>query len=326
MRCTGCGEIGDRCGKIEHPEKVEASDEMDVDISSEEKSQREEKLLQGWNDASKLMFRCIDCHRGYHFHHLPPAISKPKQNTDNLEEIVVQKNESQLVDDVEMEIDNAGVEKSAAPTAETLLPNPAAEDETSDKRISTIEPPNDLTEEETLSSRQWRCTQCTQYMDKKVEKVLGWRLIATPSYSADDVPTDFLREYLIKFENDPYSCVLWVPGTWLSGTAFAMKRHFDAEQPASIKSSEDVIPEPWLRADIIFDVRYEGDLSRDQMHFRTQDEELTALSKVTEALCKFQQLRYEECTALIIWFLISSDLGCSAETGYCTVCRFQSSV
>jgi hypothetical protein len=326
MRCTGCGEIGDRCGKIEHPEKVEASDEMDVDISSEEKSQREEKLLQGWNDASKLMFRCIDCHRGYHFHHLPPAISKPKQNTDNLEEIVVQKNESQLVDDVEMEIDNAGVEKSAAPTAETLLPNPAAEGETSDKRSSTIEPPNDLTEQETLSSRQWRCTQCTQYMDKKVEKVLGWRLIASPSYSADDVPNDFLREYLIKFENDSYSCVLWVPGTWLSGTAFAMKRNFDAEQLASIKSSEDVIPDTWLRADIIFDVRYEGDLSRDQMHFRTQDEELTALSKVTEALCKFQQLRYEECTALIIWFLISSDLGCSAETGYCTVCRFQSSV
>jgi len=314
LRCAGCGEIGDRCGEFEYPTKVEGSDEMGVDGSVEEKPRDEEKLLDGWNDASKVLFRCIDCHRGYHFHHLPPPIPKSEPSTKHPDAVPATNEGQHTPNDVQMDVDNSEADKSIGPVAEVSPPDPIAEDQTmnpeeiavqtnesqpTDEDQTEIESSSGLTEEEeTLSPSQWRCSQCTQYMDKKIEKVLGWRPTDTPSYSATDLPDDFLREYLIKFEHDSYSHVLWVPGTWLSGIAFAMKRNFDAEERASIKAPEDVIPKAWLRADIVFDVRYEGDLSRDQMRFRSRNEELEALSKVTEALCKFQQLKYEECLSL----------------------------
>jgi hypothetical protein len=109
------------------------------------------------------------------------------------------------------------------------------------------------------------------------------------------VPEDFNREYLIKFESESYARATWVPATWLAGISYAMKTNFDAKQMHAITSSEDVIPEEWLRADIIFDVRYQNDVGREKMGFRTQKAEMEALAKVTQALCKWQKLQYEEC-------------------------------
>jgi hypothetical protein len=110
----------------------------------------------------------------------------------------------------------------------------------------------------------------------------------------EDAPDEFTREYLVKFEEESYARALWVPGTWLSGISYAMKSNFDAKNMAEIQSSEDVIPEAWLRADIIFDVMYEGDRSREAMRFKSETAELHSLPKVTEALCKWQKLKYEE--------------------------------
>jgi PHD/FYVE-zinc-finger like domain len=302
-RCAGCGEIGERCGEFEHPKKLEGSDEMDVDGSDD--AADEKKVLRGWNDATKLMFRCMECHRAYHFHHLPSPVLKEKQNREPLDDIEVLLNESQnIVENITNYLSSPkGAADLARDSAEISISKPATK-EKAKAPASTTDPPSHVPEEDALASLQWRCDDCTHYSEKKVEKVLGWRPIADPLYSTKDPPEDFLREYLIKFENDSYARALWVPGTWLAGVAFVMKRNFDAEELRQIKAPEDVIPEKWLRADIVFDVRYEGDLTRDQMNFRTQEDELAALSKVTQALCKYQQLRYEECTCLSYNFLI----------------------
>jgi chromodomain-helicase-DNA-binding protein 4 len=211
IRCFSCGEVGDRCGDFKHPE------------STDDK-------LTGWNDVSKVMFRCMNCERACHFHHLP-----------------------ELLDTDDMQID--GIE---AYTAE-----------------------------------QWTCNECRQYNQKKVEVVLGWRT------TDDTSDSDFSREYLVKFEDESYACALWVSATWLSGVAFMMKSKFDSRRLPAIQSPQDVIPDAWLRPDIIFDVQYD-ELSRDQMEFRKQSDELDAISKATSALCKWQKLKYEESNSPFI--------------------------
>jgi hypothetical protein len=142
----------------------------------------------------------------------------------------------------------------------------------------------------------WRCTECSQYGEKKVDIVLGWR----QTDNLTDIP-EFSREYLITFEDESYARALWVPASWLSSVSFMMKSNFDAKQLPAIESSKDVIPEAWLHADIIFDVVYGNDISRGAMKFRKQSDELAALSKVTSALCKWQQLTYEESSTRYLW-------------------------
>jgi chromodomain-helicase-DNA-binding protein 4 len=142
----------------------------------------------------------------------------------------------------------------------------------------------------------WRCTECCQYGEAKVDVILGWR----QTDNITDIP-DFSREYLIKFENESYARALWVPATWLAGVSFTMKNNFDAKQFPPIESSKDVIPEAWLHVDIMFDVVYDNDIPRQSMKFRRQSDELAALSRVTSALCKWQTLKYEESSARYLW-------------------------
>lgn len=211
IKCFSCGEVGDRCGAFKHPESAD-------------------NKLAGWNDVSKVMFRCMNCERACHFHHLPEPLGTDGMQIDRIE---------------------------------------------------------------AYTSEQWTCNECRQYDQKKVEVVLGWRPINDTSDS------DFSREYLVKFEDESYARALWVSATWLSGVAFTMKSKFDSKRLSAIQSPQDVIPDAWLRPDIIFDVEYD-ELSRDQMKFRKQSDELDAISKVTSALCKWQKLKYEESKPLFV--------------------------
>lgn len=153
------------------------------------------------------------------------------------------------------------------------------------------------------TSGHWRCNECREYEDKKVDVVLGWRPTKTPL--SDDIPIDFNCEYLVKFDDESYARALWVPATWLAGVSYSMKSNYDAKHLPSISSSEDVIPDAWLRPDIVFDVRYNDDMTRDEMRFRSQSDELEAVTKVTYALCKWQKLKYEESIAPLVGYRLT---------------------
>jgi chromodomain-helicase-DNA-binding protein 4 len=287
VRCFGCGEVGERCGEFMHPEKMAMDvdgDVIDVD--------REEKLLAGWNDGSKVMFRCMDCDRGCHFDHLPPPPSDERPE-DNIETITAN---AHTEDPDKMQIDHATENEplGAAPVVDHSDSNGTADKAASPtpRQLS----PSDILE--IYTSELWRCNECRQYNSKKVEIILGWRQTPNPLPS---VPEDFNREYLIKFGSESYARATWVPATWLAGISYAMKTNFDAKCTHAINSSEDVIPEEWLRADIIFDVQYQNNVGREKMGFRSQKAELEALAKVTQALCKWQKLKYEECR---LWLVV----------------------
>ena len=224
MRCFVCTQVGDRCGDFVHPEKGASEDNP----------------LEGWNDASKVLFRCMTCNRACHFHHLPPP-PPPTQSQDS----------------DEMQVDADSLEVYTTP--------------------------------------YWHCNECRAFNGKKIDIVLGWRPALDSNSTADSDLPDFTREYLVKFEAESYARALWVPATWLAGVAFQMKSNFDGKSYDAIESSEDVILDAWLRADIVFDVVYEDDLRRERMAFRSMEEEIEAASQVTSALCKWQKLTYEEC-------------------------------
>jgi hypothetical protein len=299
MRCLACGEVGDRCGDFKHPEKVEPMNEVESDDDVESISEREENLLQGWNDASKVMFRCMHCHRACHFDHLPPPTNQDDEQTQNLQDAEVAQNPATNGESDKMQIDN--LDDASRDHDQTVL------DSSNLSNDVPAESSNALSKDPTVSksdileiytdSDYWRCNECRQYVDKKVEMVLGWRSYK-PVSIAEDAPDDFYYEYLIKFEEESYARATWVPATWLSGISYIMKSNFDAKRTAEIHTSEDVIPEAWLRADIIFDVVYEGDLSRNAMKFKSEIAERNALPKVTQALCRWQKLKYEESMSL----------------------------
>lgn len=257
MRCLACGEIGGRCGQFKHPDKMKGAE-------------NQESFLRGWNDASKVMFRCMGCERACHFHHLPLPVSGSNASGLNQAEKL-----------------NGGA-NDRKNKRKSDSPNVAK----SSNGVESAVTSNDLLK--IYTSEYWRCNECREYNSKKVDVVLGWRPTNTLKKFLSDVPTDFTREYLIKFEYESYARALWVPATWLSGVSFVMKSNFDAKQTSAIEWSKDVVPDAWLRPDIIFDVTYEDDSSREQMRFRTESTELEAISRVTWVLCKWQKLRYEE--------------------------------
>jgi hypothetical protein len=294
MRCLACGEIGDRCGEFKHPEKAEITNEETVEDDVDAIAERNDKLLQGWNDASKVMFRCMRCHRACHFDHLPPVIGQDEQHNQTKPDIELSEEQHDTDGAVEMQIDQVDDAPKDPDAPSNLTGNLSNGIEMELAVVSSEDHavPKPDTLEAYTDSNYWRCNECRQYVDKKVEVVLGWR--SSTVSMPEDAPDEFSREYLIKFEEESYARAIWVPGTWLAGVSYAMKSNFDAKKMAEIESSEDVIPEAWLRADIIFDVLYEDDRSREAMRFKSETAELDALPKVTEALCKWQKLKYEE--------------------------------
>lgn len=300
-RCTGCGQIGERCGDFPLPKKVIDGDEMIDDEDFETPGERKAKLLKEWNDASKVLFRCMNCERAWHFDHLPPLATKDDKE-----------NPSQLLQNGDHTQLNGEDGQEDPPPADEPLVNgvhsEAPDEENSEQPKASVNGERkDISRPrliEAYTSGLWRCAECRCHHAKKVEIILGWRPSKSTVSFPDTVPSDFKNEYLVKFEDDSYARALWVSGTWLSGVSFAMKSNFDAKELLPIESSADVILEAWLRADLVFDVEYDDGLGREDMRFRSEKDELKALPRVTRALCKWQKLKYEECNRIFeVWLI-----------------------
>jgi chromodomain-helicase-DNA-binding protein 4 len=80
MRCLVCAQVGDRAGDFAPPRKSSS-----------------DNPLEGWNDVSKLMFRCMTCSRACHFNHLPPPPRAPKPSQGS--------NEAQDSEEIQVDAD-----------------------------------------------------------------------------------------------------------------------------------------------------------------------------------------------------------------------------
>ncbi|CAM1500676.1 Fc.00g098380.m01.CDS01 [Cosmosporella sp. VM-42] len=150
-------------------------------------------------------------------------------------------------------------------------------------------------------SIDWQCNDCSA-AEHKIHRLVAWRpldKIATeqthrPAYS--DVSEDN-KEYLVKWDSISYAHCAWVAGAWVFGVAAStMRTSFgkrDAEQDLLKLTKKDAIPDEFLMADVILNVKMNNSVSRN----RTKEYELANISRVSKVFVKFQGLGYDD----VVW-------------------------
>lgn len=143
---------------------------------------------------------------------------------------------------------------------------------------------------------EWKCKDCLD-MRHKIAALVAWRPIDRNSYVSGqttfDVPEDE-KEYLIKWETRSYAHCDWKRGPWVFGVTSASMRHAfpkrnDGRNLLPKFKEEDAIPEEYLLADVVLDVRFKG-----AFRFESKEIDLEKMDSIAQALIKFQGLDYAE--------------------------------
>ena len=164
----------------------------------------------------------------------------------------------------------------------------------------------DLDEEELGSRRfqehssqvNWVCKDCAS-APAQIETLVAWRPIDVDQYppglSTEMVAAD-TQEFLIKWKGLSYLDATWMPGNWVWGcTATTMRSAFAKRNNGNnlpIMTSEEAIPEDFLRTDIVFDVEYTNVVKQ-----ATEAVAKARIKEVKKALIKFKGLGYED----VVW-------------------------
>ncbi|GAD95607.1 chromatin remodeling complex subunit (Chd3), putative [Paecilomyces variotii No. 5] len=143
-------------------------------------------------------------------------------------------------------------------------------------------------------SRRWICKDCSS-VPGEIAALVAWRPTSLETYvpgTTAEATKEDDKEYLVKWKNMSYFRTEWMPGPWIYGVAAgAMRRAFE-KSPKNLKpqmTTEDAIPEEYLRVDIVFDVRYSSVVSN-----RTLEIDKARVKEVKEAYVKFKGLSYED--------------------------------
>ncbi|GAB7358673.1 hypothetical protein MBLNU230_g3902t1 [Neophaeotheca triangularis] len=232
-KCQDCHNHGPS-NKPFRPRKTPAQEQRDRDENDGEDpiyNIHEDRI----NKADNVMFRCLQCFRGFHFEHLP-------SRSDMM--------------DIDMEVDP-------------------------EQRFREY-------------SRDWKCKDCAT-MPAKVSGIIAWKPIDEDIYDPA-VPYDKVSEddkaYLLKWEGMSYFQAMWMPGPWVWGvTASSMRKAFgkreDAQNPKM--RTEAAIPEDFLRADIVLDIKYTSFVD-----IRGEEIDKARIREIDKALVKYKGLGYED--------------------------------
>lgn len=146
-------------------------------------------------------------------------------------------------------------------------------------------------------SKDFNCEQCRS-SPEKVQTLVAWRPVDVSkfdpqsdtffSFSEDE------KEYLVKWDEQSYFRCLWMPGAWVWGvTATAMRNAFiRRDEQANLKpklTTEDAIPEEFLRMEIVLDVKFDG-----RVTIKSEAVDKARIHEVEEVLVKFEGLSYTE--------------------------------
>jgi chromodomain-helicase-DNA-binding protein 4 len=143
-------------------------------------------------------------------------------------------------------------------------------------------------------SRSWTCKDCIEH-NSLIDTLVAWRPSDLDKYipgSTVDMIEEAQKEYLIKWKAQSYFRTTWMPGAWVWGVvASAMRSAFmkKPENQMPKMTTEDAIPEDWLRVDIVFDVIYTSVVSN-----RTKEIDFARAKEVDSAYVKYKGLGYED--------------------------------
>jgi superfamily II DNA or RNA helicase len=139
----------------------------------------------------------------------------------------------------------------------------------------------------------WQCHDCNS-LPGEVNAMVAWRPMSTASKKSLKI-SELDKEYLIKWKEKSYAHCTWMPGSWVWGyISPVMRRAFLRSDKSQLPrmTTEEAIPNDYLRVDIIFDVKFaDNDL---QMYGENYDEDLERIDNVSQAYVKFKGLPYED--------------------------------
>lgn len=143
-------------------------------------------------------------------------------------------------------------------------------------------------------SENWSCQDCMD-LNEGIDSLVAWRPINKDKYdmetTTDQVPEDE-KEYLVKFRKQSYFKALWRPGAWVWGvTASSMRSAFAKRENGYKMTTEDAIPEEYLRVDIVLDVEFFKDA---KVPVQGQKRDMERIKNVKSAYVKFKGLGYED--------------------------------
>jgi chromodomain-helicase-DNA-binding protein 4 len=158
----------------------------------------------------------------------------------------------------------------------------------------------EMTEEELaekrfqLYHRGARCKDCIENKSA-IDVLVAWRPTNletyVPGYHADAVQ-ESQKEYLVKWRNQSYLRVTWMPGSWVYGVAvIAMRAAFNKKPENYLPrmTTEDAVPEEFLRVDIVFEVRYSSVVRNS-----TMEVDFARVREVESAMVKYKGLGFED--------------------------------
>lgn len=143
-------------------------------------------------------------------------------------------------------------------------------------------------------SRSWTCKDCLEH-NSQLDALVAWRPADLEKYipgSTLDMTEESEKEYLIKWKGQSHFQTTWMPGAWLWGVAASAMRVAFMRKPENQlpkMTTEDAIPEDWLRVDIVLDVRYTSVVTN-----RTKEIDFARAKEVDSAYVKYKGLGYED--------------------------------
>ena len=142
--------------------------------------------------------------------------------------------------------------------------------------------------------RAWRCKDCIE-QQIQIDVLVAWRPIDLEKFIPGctvDMIEESEKEYLVKWKSQSYFRTTWMPGDWVWSTASpAMRIAFMKREENQLPkmTTEDAIPEDFLRVDIVFDIRYTSVVRN-----RTKEIDLARVKEVDSAYVKYKGLGYED--------------------------------
>ena len=144
-------------------------------------------------------------------------------------------------------------------------------------------------------SRDWRCKTCID-VPAEVDGLVAWRPIDVAEYqigTTTEMVNEDNKEYLVKWKKLPHTKIMWMPGSWVWGvTSPMMRKAFakrDNETNLPKMTTEEAVPEEYMRVDIIFDIEYTN-----VVKIHTLEIDRKRIKEVKKALVKFKGLGYED--------------------------------
>ena len=159
----------------------------------------------------------------------------------------------------------------------------------------------DTKEEEIAEARfieytqDWQCKDCVD-APGEVETLVAWRPANIdryePGQTADIIEED-AKEYLLKWKKMSFFKVQWMPGAWVWGVAASatLKAFAKKDNMTNLPkmSTEEAVPEDYLRIDILFDVEYTNIVNAPSEKIAK-----ARIKEIRKIFVKFKGLGYED--------------------------------